>query len=267
MQTLVRAMKARGEEGQAIGLEAFPMLTAAGAKFRRGQLALVAAAPGGGKSALVTTFAVRAQVPTLYFSADTDTATLGTRIGASVTNYTINDVERGINGPDASGWFANIDAVTDHIWFCWDAGPTLTDIEEEVKAYAACNGQYPDLIVVDNLKNVWSDDGGGGEHVRYDRVLDFLHEMARETGSCIIILHHVIGAYEDGVTPIPLSGLLGKVGKTPRLIVTLYRPQDEVMGLCIVKNSSGRAAADASYKVGVAIDMATQFFGAEVQIW
>jgi len=42
-------------------------------KFRRGQVCMVAAAPNAGKSMFSLIYAVKAKVPTLFFSADTDT--------------------------------------------------------------------------------------------------------------------------------------------------------------------------------------------------
>ena len=43
-------------------------------KFRRGQVCMVAAAPNAGKSMFALIYAIKANVPTLFFSADTDTA-------------------------------------------------------------------------------------------------------------------------------------------------------------------------------------------------
>ena len=45
-------------------------------KFRRGQVCMVAAAPNAGKSMFALVYAIKAKVPTLFFSADTDTATV-----------------------------------------------------------------------------------------------------------------------------------------------------------------------------------------------
>ncbi len=45
-------------------------------KFRRGQVCMVAAAPNAGKSMFALIYAIKAKVPTLFFSADTDTTTV-----------------------------------------------------------------------------------------------------------------------------------------------------------------------------------------------
>ena len=45
-------------------------LAAEGIKFRRGQVCMIAAAPNAGKSMFALIYAVKAKVPTLFFSAD-----------------------------------------------------------------------------------------------------------------------------------------------------------------------------------------------------
>lgn len=262
MQTLSLAMKMSEEEGAALP-SVFPSLDRIGAKLRRSQLSLIAAAPGGGKSAIATYIATNMAygeygetgVPTLYFSADTDKKTLGNRITASVTKHTVDQAEKLLLDGDERVWNA-LEANTSHIWFEWDRGPNLEDMEAEVQAFAHVTGEWPHLIVVDNLKNIWVEESGdGGEHIRYDRVLDWLHELAGLTGAHVMVLHHVTGYYEIGNMPIPLSGILGKVTKPFRLILTLHKAWDGTLGICVVKNTTGRAEADGSLTVHMPYDL------------
>ena len=262
MQTLSLAMRNSEEEGIALP-SVFSSLEKIGAKFRRGQLSLIAGAPGGGKSAFATYEAVFAAygefgetpVPTLYFSADTDKKTLGNRIAASVTKLTVDQSEELLLANHEATW-QMLDQNTNHIWFAWDRGPSLEDLENEIEAFAHVMGDWPHKIVIDNLKNIWIEDSGeGGEHIRYDRVLDYLHELAGHTGAHIMVLHHVTGYYEIGNVPIPLSGILGKVTKPFRLILTLHKAWDNMLGICVVKNTSGRASADGSLIVHMPYDL------------
>lgn len=211
----------------------------------------MAGAPGSGKSAFALAWCLRTSVPTLYFSADSDRMTLATRIGASVTRNTTDEVEQGIVGPEGPKWLSFIDSHTRQIWFSWDPAPTLDDIEAELLAYAAVNGQWPGLVVLDNLKNVWDDGSDEKDHVRFDRVIARLNEFAREYGSHVLILHHVLGGYEDGYTPIPLSGLLGKPSKDVTLALTLHRRGQDEMGVCVVKNRVGQADPGGNLAVGI----------------
>lgn len=265
MQTLSLAMRNSEEEGVALP-SVFPSLERAGAKFRRSQLSLIAGAPGGGKSAIATYNAINMAyideelmelnpVPTLYISADSDKMTLGTRITASITKHTVEESEKLLLNGDMETWEA-MSSGTSHIWFAWDRGPTVDDIEAEVKAFAHVRGEYPHLIVIDNLKNIWIEETGeGGEHIRYDRVLDYLHELAGVTGAHIMVLHHVAGIYEKGDVPIPLSGILGKVTKPFRLILTLHKCWDGTLGISVVKNSNGRMDATGNMIINIPYDL------------
>jgi len=262
MQTISLAMRNSEEEGEALP-SVFPSLEKIGAKFRRSQLSLVAGAPGGGKSAFALYEAVFAAygeyeenpVPTLYFSADTDKKTLGNRVTASVTKLTVDESEYLLDKKHEPTW-QSLEANTSHIWFCWNRGPNLDDLEREVEAFAHVNGDWPHKIVVDNLKNVWIEEtGDGGEHIRYDRVLDYLHELAGVTGAHVMVLHHVTGYYEIGNVPIPLSGILGKVTKPFRLILTLHKVNNNLLGISVVKNTSGRAQADGNLIVYMPYDL------------
>jgi hypothetical protein len=266
MQTLSLALRNSEDVGHALP-SVFPSLEKIGAKFRRGQLSLIAGGPGTGKSAIASYIAVNSAygefgeipVPTLYFSADTDKRTLGNRIAASVANETVDNAEKLLDQKHR-GFMSILSDNTQHIWFSWNNGPNLQDIQDEVEAFAHATGEWPHLIVIDNLKNIWVDSDGGGEHVRYDRVLDFLHELAGYTNAHILVLHHVNGIYEDGDQPIPLSGILGKVTKPFRLIITLYRPGENQIGLSIVKNSTGRMDQSGKLSVYLNIDLERQQF-------
>ena len=62
-------------------------------KFRRGQVCMVAAAPNAGKSMFALVYAIKANIPTLFFSADTDTATVMIRTAAHLSGHSQLTVE------------------------------------------------------------------------------------------------------------------------------------------------------------------------------
>lgn len=250
------ALRAKGEEGHSLP-GVFSQLADMGAHFRRSQLSLVAAAPGGGKSAvashLCTWMAYESgeKVPTLYFSADSDKGTLGIRMAAGVLDKTLEETEALLEANNPTAWRILNNAMS-HVWLNWNPAPGYKDIEHELEAYVAVTGEYPHLIIVDNLKNMVTDSGGAA-HEQYDEAMEWLKILASETKAHVLVLHHVTGQWEDATQPIPLTGLLGKPGKACRLIITLYMVarDPDVIGMCIVKNSNGKAAADASLQVHV----------------
>ncbi len=242
IQTIGLSLRNKGKEGEAIP-SVFRQLDQYGAKIRRGQLTLIGGAPGGGKSLLATILALFAKVPALYFSADSDKATFGARITASALNISLRDAEELVLSKDLPT-LQQLDALTDHIWVNFDSSPSPKDIDEEIDCFAYITGEYPHLIIVDNLMDLST---GSLDNRQSDELLmDFCKQLARRTGSAVVILCHVTGAYTDGYDPIPRSGLMNKIDKLPRLILTLHKSDTNSIGVSVVKNSSGPAQADGS---------------------
>lgn len=218
---------------------------------------MIAAAPGVGKSLVSLTVAMRAKVPTYYFSADSDESVMYIRAAAMLTGWTTGDIEHQIK----QGNIQTIDAKLnghDHIQFDFNPSPSMDDIDEELQAFASAYGEWPRLVVVDNIRNVFDPDG---EKNSVDGIIDFLNERAREMRACVIGLHHVTGAYDDGITPVPLSGLTGKVSKIPATILTLNRnPQLEfngaqAMNVSPVKNRGGKADPSGQWQLPLTAHM------------
>lgn len=245
-------MQASPDEGEALPSPFF-QFEQYGIRHRRGQVSLVAAASGGGKSAYATHVAVHSKpaIPTLYCSADSDKVTLGTRVAASLLNRRVDDVEIDLRAGAEEAWRVVKDG-TNHIWFYWDANPSLQDVHDEVMAYAYELGEWPHLIVIDNLINIDSDGEAG--HVQKDAVMHWLQQLANLTNAHVMVLHHVTGQFEDGLVPIPKSGLLDKVAKRPRLVLTLYRVSEIALGVRVVKNSSGKMDPSGNYGPDLAVN-------------
>lgn len=208
----------------------------AGIHVRRGQLSLIASAPGVGKSALVLAYAVKSQQPGLYLSMDTDALTTTVRAGQMVTRYPGDRVEELIEDEEfSSSIFHNLG----HVSFSFRSGLDFTELSLLVAGYAEKFGAFPKWIVVDNLANIAYD---GDEFGELRRIIADLHQLARMTQAAVIALHHVTGYYDSGTEPVPLSGLQGKISKMPELILTLSRGGDgTTLFVAPVKNRSGKA--------------------------
>lgn len=254
MQTIGRAMANRGSAGEALP-PVFSALEAKGFRFRRGQITLIAAAPGGGKSAMSLALAVALNVGTIYASADSDEFTQGTRVIAMKSGDLLETIQLALEPAAPAGpaaYYEEFLANLGNVRFEFTPDPSTDDIEELAWAFAMLFGEWPSLIVVDNLSDLWSGEGGddSGEYSGYDRGLKFLKSLARTTGACVIVLHHLIGSKESGDAPAGLADLKGKVGKIPESVLTLWRPgsaEDHLLGVAIVKNRGGKASADGSY--------------------
>lgn len=216
--------------------------------FRRGQLVLIAAGPGTAKSALTLSMAIQAQIPSLIFSADSDAYTQLSRAISILTGIPMTESES----------MALEDELPDDVMEAlsqtpiridYDAAPSIDMIEEIMESYWELNGEYPSIVVVDNITNVENENADGDPFAGLETLMEYLHSMARKTGACVIGLHHVKGDYNDGDKPIPLSGVKGQIGRVPQMILTLHKKQDELdpekTVLCIspVKNRGGKPDA------------------------
>ena len=214
-------------------------------KFRRGQVCMVAAAPNAGKSMFALIYAMKAQVPTLFFSADTDTTTVMMRAAAQSSGHTQVSVEANLS--NNSHHYDSHFAKFSHIKWVFDSNPSLDDIELEIKAYVELYGEAPELIVIDNLMNVSAETDNEWAGLR--AIMMELHDMARKTEACVLVLHHVSEQSEYGnpSNPPARRAIHGKVSQLPALILTLgYDPSQQVLRVAAVKNRFGPHTADAS---------------------
>jgi RecA-family ATPase len=222
-------------------------------KFRRGQVCMIAAAPNAGKSMFALIYAVKAKVPTLFFSADTDTATVMMRAASHLSGHSQLLVEANLNSN--RHYYDKYLSNMENIQFVFDSSPSLDDIELEVKAYVELYGVPPELIVIDNLMNVVAESDNEWAGLR--AIMVEFHDMARKTEACVMVLHHVSEQSEYGKTTLPPArrAIHGKVSQLPALILTLgFDPLDSTLKVASVKNRFGPHTADGSDYIGLFVN-------------
>ncbi len=214
-------------------------------KFRRGQVCMVAVAPNAGKSMFALVYAIKANIPTLFFSADTDTATVMIRTAAHLSGHSQLTVETNLQ--KNTRHYQEYLSKMQNIQWVFDSSPSLDDIEMEIKAYIELYGIAPELIVIDNLMNVAAETDNEWAGLR--AIMMELHDMARKTEACVLVLHHVSEQSEYGspTMPPPRRAIHGKVSQLPAIILTLgYDPSQGMLRVAAVKNRFGPHYADAS---------------------
>lgn len=236
----------------------FKSLATEGVHFRRGQLTLIAAAPGVGKSVLALTLALRSGAPGYYASADTDAFTMYLRAGAMFTGWSTVDIENAVKHENTH----HVDVLLEsknNVRMDFAGRIDVESLEDDLKAYATTYGEWPHFIIVDNISNM---DMDGEGYQALEMACDYLHELGRTTGAAIIALHHVTGEYDDGIKPVPLSGLRGKISKVPEMILTLYRnAESSRLFVCPVKNRTGRNDSSAQWQIPLMYDPARMKLG------
>ena len=224
-------------------------------KFRRGQVCMVAAAPNAGKSMFALIYAIKAAVPTLFFSADTDTTTVMMRAAAHISGHSQVTVES--NLASNSHYYDQHFEKFGHIKWVFDSSPSIDDLELEIRAYVELYGHAPELIVIDNLMNVTAETDNEWAGLR--AIMMELHDMARKTEACVLVLHHVSEQSEYGspTKPPHRRAIHGKVSQLPALILTLgYDPAQATLRVAAVKNRFGPHTADASDWVALFVNYA-----------
>ena len=232
-------------------------------RFRRGQVCMVAAAPNAGKSMFALIYAIKAGVPTLFFSADTDIATVMMRTAAHISGHNQTLVEENLT-KNPSYYDSKFDKVKNIQWV-FDSSPSLDDIEMEVKAYIELYGIPPELIVIDNLMNVAAESDNEWAGLR--QIMVELHDMARQTEACVMVLHHVSEQSEYGSTTEPPArrAIHGKVSQLPAMILTLgYEPIQNLLRVAAVKNRFGQHTADGGDYISLFVNYGScQIFDAD----
>jgi hypothetical protein len=247
--TLDRVVRRGSRDVHSIDLP-YAGLARLGFRLGMGQVGMIAAAPGVGKSALANAIVQAIGRPTLYESPDTDAWTMTVRTIATNSGHPQDYVRMCLEGghQDDSLDLALWDAR--HVQYSFDSYSTA-DIKDDVLAYGVVNGSFPELIVVDTLLNIAG--SGDDEHARQAKAMEEFHALAQLTGAHVLVLHHVTGQYDDGDRPVPLGGLVNKLSKLPAQILTLYARDGEVFA-CPVKNRQGKADPSAGMQVRLRFD-------------
>lgn len=210
--------------------------------LRRGQVQMWAAAPGAGKTALTLNYlahqVVRENVATMYFSPDSDIMTVGPRMLAIMRGQRVRDVHRDYERGDTAAWM-ELARELRHVEWCFEYPLPFDVVDMEIDAYEAVRGHAPDLIILDNIRDVLSDDESGGDWQNQKEAINYFKQIASKTGAAVVVLHHLTGNREDGDTPPTLKDVENKVGKNVRQVLLLFNPDEHTLGVRKGKDSNG----------------------------
>jgi len=235
----------------------YPLLERAGLYLRQGQTSLWIAASGVGKSQMLNNLAQRMCVPTLYWSADTDQNDVLLRTAALWSGSTTEVIEQRLHEPAWRDYYARVVEKSAHVDWVFDSAITPPVMSDRLRAFAEVHGRYPALAVLDNLSNTVQNQSD--EWSEQKEVMVGMQRLARETGCHIAVLAHAKGEYESGLKPIPKNGSLNNMFRTPEVGVTLHRASEDGkhLGLCVVKNRSGKDDPGAHRPLVLEVDFST----------
>ena len=221
-----------------------------GVQFRRGELHMLAARPGQGKSAFALATALKMGVPTLYLCPDTTARTQTMRLLAQTEQRPMWEIEREYDeNPKDCNERARL--VHPQLMWAFDV-ESLTDIDNEVMAWQEVWGEPPALLIVDNLIDISTLDGD--EWASSRKTLRELKMLAKELGMCVLVLHHVSESYETKREGAPASrDILGKDNRLAALVLTM-NIAGGIAGVAVVKNRYGKSDPNAEDQVAFRFD-------------
>lgn len=236
MLTPARALRRAAEAEALPSVPELEQIERIGFRLRRGELCMIAGQPGSMKSTFALWWAVKMNVPTLYFCADNDPYVSMTRLLAILTGLTVEDISLSITDSDMRDYYRDV-VHGSRIQFCFDSSPTLDDMADEIQAYVELWDAYPDLIIVDNLMNVEAEHGEEFAGLRL--VAKEMHRMARETSASVMVLHHM----REEQDPDRVSSrrmLSGKIAQLPERIMGVAFDGSSTFKMSVLKLRDGK---------------------------
>ena len=236
----------------------FRSLDARGIKPRRGQITMVAGQTNAGKSMWALYYCIRLArlgERVLYMSADSDEHTQGTRMAAAITGHPTSDIEQALEAGGVDYYADELDSLDVRMDF--NSNPSLDDIDLTMAAYEELFGQWPTVLVIDNLINVEGvGDEGSSEKSGLLEIQRVLKYICRQTGVAIPLLHHCSEAEGKPHYPPTRKAVMQKVNELPENILTVaYDDEQQRFGMAAVKLRNGRADPTARNPVWLAVDM------------
>lgn len=217
------------------------------------ELAILAGAPGSGKSTFAVNLAVKSEVPTLYLTQDSP-ASVFTRMAALITNEPIAVIrKRQQEGGAVRDQL--IDTVHRRMpkHLIIEGGRrTIGDIDRRVVAMTEWLGAPPELVILDNLIDLDIEGSHHQETAFYARALTALKALANTRDVCLLALHHVLKSGEkgDGVHPITMTDLLHGGEREARHVWGIYHDADATrMYVQILKQQDGAANPSGELRV------------------
>ena len=237
-----RALSLNAESGRLLPkVDAFSALYDYGMAPRYGQVIMIVGRSGSQKSGLALWWIDEMNLPSLYFSADMSAFTASARLASKRTGNTTEEVERAM----AMGGEARarcMDALVDSkLTFSFGSPITWRQIDEELTAYVELWDAYPEVIAFDNLMDF---EGAESDYTAQMEVMQGVTELARETGSTVIIMHHASDkswdARTDPWSPPSRDQVKGGLSEKPELSISVaLDPNTMAFNMAVIKQRMG----------------------------
>lgn len=231
MKSLSRSAKRVQEDAGEFLPPIFRPLEDAKMRVRKGTATIVAGPPGAMKTGLILYYILRLNLSTFYFSADAEDFEVVERAAAAISGDSMEMVRA-----DPEKYADLLAEWAPNVRFGYEDSPTYEDMELDIAAFAEVFGEFPEVIVIDNLMNVTGENQDEWASMRDSARV--IHKLTRVTRAAVLVLHHMADDRQDPTTPAARSKLQGKVAQLPKAIWSLALAGDELR-VAPVKNRWG----------------------------
>lgn len=187
---------------------------------RRGELTMIAGRPGHQKSGFALAWAAAMNLSTLYFSADMSQFQASSRLACNQTGRTLEQVQLAmkLGSEDIEAALARL-----KITFWFQKPITFTAIEKNLRAYVELHGNFPELLIFDNLMDF---EFGESDYAAQMAVLQDLDALrsTMDVGAglpTMFVLHHATdksdSARKEPHMPPARGDIKGGLGEKPEL--------------------------------------------------
>lgn len=223
MLTPSRALALNAEAGRELPrIPAFEALYKRGIRPRHGEVVMIAGRSGTQKSGVALFWCAQMNLRTLYFSADMSAFTASARLASMYSGDPTDVVEAGMAaGGDARQKY--LDLLKDsNITFSFGSPLRWEKVDYELEAYVELWNRWPEVIVFDNLMDF---EGAESDYTVQMNVMSNVTDLARATGSTVIILHHATDKSWDAKTdpwsPPSRQEIKGGLSEKPELSLSV----------------------------------------------
>lgn len=221
-----------------------------GCRPRQGELIMVAGRSGMQKSGFVMWWVSQMNLPTLYLSADMSLYGASVRFAGTRLGWNQYEVEAAMaeGGEKAQ---VILDELADVNVTLVPGAITIPKIDAAIGAFIEQTNNYPAILVVDNLMDI---EGSTSDYTEQMEAMQILHDLGRETGMTIFVLHHATdkgwAAQSNPYYPPARSEIKGGMSEKPELVLTVaLEPTTNFFRIAVTKQRMGRQDATAQNPV------------------
>lgn len=205
----------------------------------KGEFIMIAGRPASYKSSFALWWVLNMGLRTLYFSADMSDKEASLRLASCIEGVDVNTVQARIDagGDDARRILDRLDASG--VSFSFGSPIRWSDLEAEIGAWVEIWDEFPEVLVVDNLMDCEESESGYEAQMA---TMQSLHDMCRETGMTVIVLHHATDKTMGDWSHYPpgRDEIKNKLGEKPQQTLTVaINTQDNELNVAIVKQRMG----------------------------